>query len=565
MIRQLGMRSMFLASFFFACFLWGITADAQNTADIVGTITDPSGAVVAGARVTVRNVDTNASRSITTSSSGDYSFTLLPVGTYTVEVEASGFKKFTAPNVTLAAADRARVNAKMEVGSATQTVEVQATAAPLLQTDSATVGGLVTSEATQNLPTNGRNVITLVQLAPGANEGTQSSLGGGTRPDDRRQTSTVSANGQNDSSNNFLLDGMDNNERSIATTIVKPSIDSLEEVKVETNLFSAETGRVGGAVISMITKSGTNSFHGTAFEFLRNDALDAKDVFNNPQPGNPFAGKKGELRQNQFGGSLGGPIRKDKTFFFADYEGLRVIKGQTQTSFLPTPCELTGADCPVASGSGGLAAGQPGNFSDLCTEGFANGACSNTAHQIYNPSTSMPFPNNIIPSSSLNPIAVNYAKLYPVLTGCTVLNSPSAPNCRFIDTTNKTQYFHTADARIDEHVSNADNVFGRYTINNGDSTFPGALPPVSFGGVEVFGNAAASPFGPNPSFPGANYARQQNLTIGWDHIFRPNLLLDLRAGVSRYVSLSSADNRGPQHQYAFWRPSQRKYSEHQRQ
>lgn len=543
MIAHLSKRFVFLAAVL-VCFLWGIRADAQNTADIVGTVTDSSGAVVAGARVTVRNVDTDVSRSMTTGGSGDYSVTLLPIGTYTVEVEASGFKKFTAPNITVAVGDRARVNARMEVGTATQSVEVQASAAPLLQTDSATVGGLVTSEATQNLPTNGRNVITLVQLAPGANEGTQSSLGGGTRPDDRRQTSTVSANGQNDSSNNFLLDGMDNNERSIATTIVKPSIDSLEEVKVETNLFSAETGRVGGAVVSMITKSGANNFHGTAFEFFRNDVLDAKDVFNNPQPGNPFAGKKGELRQNQFGGSLGGPIRKDKTFFFADYEGLRIVKGQTQTSFLPTPCELTGAGCPVASATGGLSAGQSGNFSDLCTEGFVGGVCSNTAHQIYNPNGGAPFPNNIIPSSSLNPIAANYAKLYPILTGCTVANSPSAPNCQFIDTTNKTQYFHTADARIDEHISNADNVFGRYTINNGDSTFPGALPPVNIDGVKVFGNAAASPFGPNPSFPGANYARQQNLTIGWDHVFRPNLLLDLRAGVSRYVSLSSADNEG---------------------
>src|SRR5579863_904299 len=228
----------------------------------------------------------------------------------------------------------------MEGRTATQSVEVQASAAPLLQTDSATVGGLVTSEATQELPLNGRNVINLVQMAPGANEGTQSSLGGGNRPDDRRQTSTVSANGQSDRSNNFLLDGMDNNERSIATTIVKPSIDSLQEVKVDTNLFEADSGRVGGAVISMVTKSGSNSFHGTTFEFLRNDKLDAKDVFNVPQVGNPLAGQKGEFRQNQFGGSLGGPIRKNKTFFFMDYEGLRIVQAQTQTAFVPTPCEL---------------------------------------------------------------------------------------------------------------------------------------------------------------------------------------------------------------------------------
>jgi Carboxypeptidase regulatory-like domain len=264
------------------------TAKAQNTADIVGTVRDSSDAVVAGAAVTIKNVDTNVSRSTAASGTGDYSFTLLPVGTYSVTVEAKGFKRYAVASVTVAAGDVKRVDARMEVGSVAQSETVVATDVAVLLTDSATVGGLLTSTAVQDLPTNGRNVITLVQMAPGANEGTQSSLGGGTRPDDRRQTSTVPANGQNDSTNNFLLDGMDNNERSIATTIVKPSIDSLEEVKVDTNLFDADTGRVGGAVISMVTKSGSNNIHGTLFEFLRNDKLDAKDVFNVPQEGNPL-------------------------------------------------------------------------------------------------------------------------------------------------------------------------------------------------------------------------------------------------------------------------------------
>ena len=502
------------------------TARAQNTADIVGTVRDASDAFVNGAKVTVKNVDTNVSRSTATSATGEYAFTFMPVGNYSVTVEVPGFKRYTVPSVTVAAGDVKRVDAKMEVATVAQSEEVVATDVPILQTDSATVGGLLTSTAVQDLPTNGRNVITLVQMAPGANEGTQSSLGGGTRPDDRRQTSTVSANGQNDSTNNFLLDGMDNNERSIATTIVKPSIDSLEEVKVDTNLFDADAGRVGGAVISMVTKSGSNKFHGTVFEFLRNDKLDAKDVFNVPQEGNPLAGKKGEFRQNQFGGSIGGPIRKDKTFFFADYEGLRIVQAQTQTAFVPTPCELTGAGCPVPS-----PAGVPGNFSDLLPLGTV----------IYNPGTGTPYPNNIIPQNQLNPIAVNYAKLYPVIGGCTSTNSISAPNCQFVNSPNKTQNFHTADARIDQHFSDRDSFFGRYTINNGDSSFPGAFPGVQVAGITVYGNASV-PIG--GTFPGANFGRQQNLTIGWDHIFGPQLILDLRAGISRYVSLSTANNRG---------------------
>jgi hypothetical protein len=532
MITQLARRLVLFPTLFFLSFLWGTVARAQNTADIVGTVTDPTGATVPNAKVTLKNFSTNVTRTMQTGVSGDYAFTLLQVGTYSVTVEATGFKTFTAPTVTVATGDRARVDAHLEVGATAQSVTVQAEAIAL-QTDSATVGGLLTSRATQDLPTNGRNVITLVQMAPGASEGTQSSLGGGTRPDDRRQTSTVSVNGQNDSVNNFLLDGMDNNERSIATTIVKPSIDSLQEVQVVTSMFSADTGRVGGAVINMTTKSGANNFHGTLFEFLRNDAFDAKDPFNLPQPGNPLAGKKEELRQNQFGASLGGPIRKDKAFFYVDYEGLRKIRGQTQTAFTPTPCELGATACNGVT--------QLGNLFDLCTEGFSGGVCTNTAHQIYDPVTQSPFPNNLIPSSALNPIAVNYAKLYPILPTCTVANSPTSPNCEFVNSPNIVQSFHTADVRIDHHFGDKDSLFARYTVNNGDSSFPGAFPAVQVNGITVYGNAAV-PIGGN--FPGANYGRQQNLSLGWSHIFRPDLLLDLRAAVSRYVSLSSANNKG---------------------
>ncbi len=530
-----------------------LTAKAQNTADVVGTVADQSGAAVPNATVTILNTATNLSRSMRTTSTGDYAFTLLPIGTYVVSVEATGFQKFQATSITVAAGDRPRIDARLTVGQQSTTVEVSGTQAPLLQTDSATVGGLVTTEATQNLPLNGRNVVNLVQMAPGANEGTQSSLGGGNRPDDRRQTSTVSANGQNDSSNNFLLDGMDNNERSIATTIVKPSVDSLEEVKVDTSSYGANLGRVGGAVVDMVTKSGTNEFHGDVFEFFRNDMFDAKSVFDNPQPGNPLAGRKGELRQNQFGGSFGGAIRKDKTFFFVDYEGLRIIRGQLQTAYIPTACELTGAGCPVASTTNGLAQGLPGNFSDLCTAGFVSGVCADPTQQIYVPTTNLkggsstPFLNNIIPSASQNSIGVNYAKLWPLLSSCTIASATAAgtaPACPFISSPNVTQKFHTADARIDQHFGQNDSFFGRYTVNNGDNYFPGAIPGVKFGNATVYGTAPAFAFGPNPTFPGSNYGRQQNVTIGWDHIFRPDLVLDTRTGISRYVSLSTSANSG---------------------
>ena len=496
-------------------------AAAQGTADLVGTVTDNSGSVVPGAKVTARNLDTNQVRTQLTEVSGQYSFTLLPVGTYSVTVELMGFKTYINPRLELATGDRARVDASMQVGEISQAVEVQGEAVAL-QTDNSTVGALVTSRAVQDLPVNGRNFIRLVQLAPGATESVQSSLGGGTRPDDRRQTSTVSANGQTDSANNFLLDGMDNNERAIATIIVKPSIDAQQEVKVDTSLYPAETGRAGGAVINVITKSGTNSFHGSLFEFLRNDLFDAKNFFNTPQPGNPLAGVKPKYRQNQFGGSIGGPIRKDKTFFFVDYESFRKIQGNTFVATIPTACELGRMACNGIQ--------QLGNFSDITTP-------------IYDPATHVPYTNNVIPAAAINKVGANYAGLFPTLTGCT-------PNCNFVSSPVQTQFAHTGDVRIDQQFSARDNFFARYSINQTDTASPGFLPPATVAGVTI---PAPSPLNTN-NFPGTAYQRQQSLSLSEVHIFSPTLLLRLNAQLARYVTDSESANLGIAGNTAFGGP-----------
>lgn len=485
---------------------------AQGTGDIVGTVTDNTGGVLASAKVTAKNLETSLARSVETNAGGEYTFTLLPVGTYSITIEVPGFKTFTYPRVTLATGDRARVDAQMQVGSVTETLEVQAEAAAL-QTDSATVGALVTNRAVQDLPVNGRNAIRLVQLAPGATESVQSSLGGGTRPDDRRQTSVVSANGQTDSANNFMLDGMDNNERAIATIIVKPSIDAIQEVKVDTNMYSAEVGRAGGAVINMITKSGTNGFHGTLFEFLRNDLLDAKNFFNVPQPGNPLAGVKPEFRQNQFGGSFGGPVKKDKTFFFVDYEGFRRIQGQTQQAAIPTACELGRAACNGIT--------QLGNFSDSPTP-------------IYNAQTHSPFSNNVIPLSAISGISQNYAALYPALPAAAC----QGINCNFISSFNATQFAHVGDVRIDHHFSAQNSFYARYSLNNTDTLTPDALPVVNVAGLTVHPNGLNF----NAGFPSTAYQRQQSISFSDVHILRPTLLLDLHAQLARYVTDSESPN-----------------------
>ena len=290
----------------------GIPAIAQVvTGDVLGTVTDESGAVIPGAKITLTNLGTGIKQTAQSNEAGEYTFNLLQPGSFSVEIEAPGFKKVVYANVALAAGDRLREDGKMQSGTVEQTVEVDATP-PLLQTDSSTVSSVVTQQAVQDLPLNGRNFINLVTIQAGVNQGPPNAISSGTRPDDRRQSSTVSANGQSDLFNNEMIDGMDNNEREQGFIGVRPSIDAIAEVKVDTNTFTADTGRDAGAVVNIITKTGTNAYHGSVYEFFRNDIFDAKSYgFGNNLP-------KSEYRQNQFGGSMGGPIKKNKTFFFAD-------------------------------------------------------------------------------------------------------------------------------------------------------------------------------------------------------------------------------------------------------
>ncbi|MGA3011321.1 MAG: carboxypeptidase-like regulatory domain-containing protein, partial [Terracidiphilus sp.] len=269
------------------------------TGDILGTVTDPTGATIASASVTVKNLGTGLSRSLTTSSDGEFTFTQLLPGRYEIDISAPSYKTLSIPNIVLSSGDRNRVDGKLTPGEVTETVEVQA-AGGGLQTDSSTLSSSINEQATQDLPLNGRNIVNLVQQQVGVNSGVQNGVGAGNRPDDRRPTSSASANGQEELFNLYLLDGLENSDRISGLIGVQPSIDSIEEVRVNTNLYSAELGRTAGAVISIITKAGTNTIHGSAYEFLRNDITDARNYFANPS----IITRNPELRQDQFGGSL---------------------------------------------------------------------------------------------------------------------------------------------------------------------------------------------------------------------------------------------------------------------
>ena len=462
-------------------------AQAQlSTADIVGTVTDPVGGLVPRATVTLVNEDTHDTRTMVTNDSGDYQFNLLPVGHYAVTVKTAGFKTSTS-TLAVEAGDRARADIHLLVGGTSESVTVEA-ATPLLQADNATVSSTVTAKAVQDLPLNGRNFVQLVQLVPGANEGPGNGLTSGGRPDDRRSSSSFSVNGQDDTLNNYVVDGIDDNERVIGTIGIKPNVEAIQEVTVQTNSYSAEAGRTAGGVISVITRAGTNRFHGTAYEFFRNDIFDARNVLQT-------TGRKPELRQNQFGGSLGGPIVKDRTFFFGDYEGFRQVSGLTYTSTVPTIDEYNninsiGGGSPaalVAAGSG--TAGLP-----------------------------------------IDPIALAYLKLFPAPNAGSVGQLTN----NYVVSPSKTQTANSFDVRVDHRFNDKNLFFARYDYNKVNTFTPQALGTQN--GLDISGGRYI--------FAGPATDSAQQYGFGLTHTFTQNLLIDLRAAYTRINNFSAPLNYG---------------------
>lgn len=455
-IRCLGVMVLALAA--------GMPLFAQNTtADVTGTVTDSTGAVIPGATVELTNTETQEKRVITSGAGGEYTFTLLKPSRYSLSVTAPGFKLFKTSVFGLSAGDRSRQDSRLEIGGTGEVVTVDA-APPQLHTDSSALITTVTEKATQELPLNGRNFMNLVQVTPGATEGLNNGLASGNRPDDRRQTSSVSVNGQADMMNNQTIDGIDNNERVIGSIGVRPSVDAIQEVSVQTNVFTAEVGRAAGAIINVITKSGTNQFHGTAYEFFRNDKLNAnpyKFGANIPKP---------KYRQNQFGGSLGGPIIKDKTFFFADYEGLNIIKNQNPTTTtVPTLAER-----------------------DLV---------------------------NTIPAAQIDKIGLQYFNLYPLPT------NSSASGGNYVGARADSQFNKTADGRVDHRFGNGDLIYGRYTYNSVDTKIGTLFPAVNTSAAGI-----VEPGGNLGSYPGPAVTRAHQAHLNYIHAFTPRLLVELKAG-----------------------------------
>jgi outer membrane receptor protein involved in Fe transport len=468
-----------------------------KTADVVGVITDKGGARVAGAMVTITNVATNVQHSVQTDGDGNYLFTLLPPGGYRARAEKEGFKTATVADIALSVGDRLKLDVVLDVGQVQETVQVTAET-PALQSQTSDLSTLIGGRAVEDLPVNSRNYVTLVQLAAGAIYNTTDCCSYGGGPDDRRTPSNVSVNAQDNAQNNFQIDGMDNNERFVGTQTVKPSLDGIQEVKILSNLYAAELGRTGGAVINVITKSGTNEFHGSAYEYFRNDIFDTADWLTK---------KVAPYKQNQFGGSLGGPIVRGRTFFFADYEGYRNVQPTTFIGSVPTD------------------AMRNGDFSDLLLpENFVGGKPT----QIFDPISSTPYPGNVIPQNDSpgqtgwDPVGHNVLQLYPLATN----PDRHLINNNYARTASNTQYSNTFDVKLDHKLSNQDSLFARYSYEHVTALQP---PKIPIGDGLVGG-------------PGTQVT--QGVQINYVHVFNPTWLAEARVGYSRYGLSSLSYNSG---------------------
>ena len=319
-----------------AVFLAASTLEAQiDRASISGIVTDPSGAVVTGATVTVTNLGTNQVVTLTTGSDGSYNARLLHVGAYAVEAGAAGFQRTVQSGIQLDVNQVARVDLQLKVGTTNQVTQVTGES-PLISTETSSLGTVETESRIVDLPLNGRLFTQLAWLGPGTNQGSSSGIGLSGSTDDNRPGIQLAVNGLWAFDNNFLLDGVDNNGIGDGTIAVNPSPDAIGQFRLEENSMKAEFGR-GGAAVNATLKSGTNQVHGGAFEYLRNNSLDARNYFN-PTSNGPKAG----LHRNQFGFYIGGPIIKNRTFIFGDFQGSRLHEANTDVSTVPTAAERTG-------------------------------------------------------------------------------------------------------------------------------------------------------------------------------------------------------------------------------
>jgi len=448
-------------------------------AELTGEVRDQAGAVIPQAQITLTEMRSNQSYTSTSGSGGVYTFTRLRPGLYNLTVEVAGFKRYVREGVTLATGERVRLDVELEVGAVNDSINVKADAS-LLRTESGGLGQVVSEKKIVALPLNGRNFIPLVALAPGV------ALPPG--------SAFPRINGGRPRTNEYLFDGISVLQPEPGQVAFFPVIDAIQEFKVETNSPSAEFGRFNGGVVNLTTKSGTNQFHGSAFEFLRNEALNARNLFAPRTAANP---DKPVFRRNQFGFVFGGPIVRNRTFFFGDYQGTRQQIGRVRISTVPTELQRQGIFTESVAGA------VPTIFDPATTRPREGGGFIRD-----------PFSGNRIPQSRIDPVALALLHRYPDP------NLPGTAN-NFRRIANEDQDQDQFDIRIDHRFSDSDQVFARYSYAK-DVSNP--VPPLPDGSGNITSGAI-----------GLTDTIGQSFASSYVHIFNPRMSNEVRVGYTRRV------------------------------
>ena len=488
------MKLKYLAtSVLFACalFLPGL-AKAQATGSITGTVADPAGSLIPGATLTITNVNTNEARIVTTNSDGRFTANLLPIGNYKIQVAATSFQNVVKNGILLENQATPEINFILQPGSVNSTISVEANSVAVETTDSS-LSQVVHSQQVSDMPLNGRNFVELATLAPGTSAGNQPNdffAGGGGSETSIRGSFSLSVGGSRENRTDWLYDGVDNNELTSGAIAIVPSIDALQEFNVLTYNYSVQYGTRAGPTVLLTSKSGTNRFHGTLFDFLRNTDLNATSYFS---PVNP------EYIRNQFGGSVGGPIRKDKTFFFFDYQGTRSIQGIPSLTQVPTMLERQGNFTESFPGFPEVPIYDPNTTTIDPVTGFA----SRTQFQ-----------GNTIPQPRINAIAQKMLSYFPLPNVTGVLSA------NYVDVPNQIYNDNDFDVRVDNVFSAKDRAFVRFSRDQATVYLPSGLPG----------------FGAQPGGYASNQTladRGRNLAISETHIFSSNVINQITVGYNR--------------------------------
>ena len=442
----------------------------SDTARLQGTVTDPQGAAVGGGSITVTSLDTGRISTVATNELGYYSVSALPPAHYRVQVSAKGFKK-AQRDLELQVAQAGDADFTLDVGQQTETVIVEA-GSPVLNLQDSGIGGVVESRQITELPLNGRNFTQLATLLPGASRGIPTGSNSATGVNNNAETfrfgqeggASLAVNGLRPQANNFILDGIDNNESLVNTIIFFPPADAIDEFKVQTSVAPAEFGRAGGALVVTSLKSGTNDIHGSAFGFNRNTSLNAEDFFTSPHTPTPG------FNRNQFGGTLGMPIVKNKLFVFGDYEGLR-LKQPANVGFATVPTDAM----------------RQGDFSELLCGGAATCPTStgiSTPIKILDPTTGLQFMGsgsqpNVIPASRINTVGQAYLNIFPQ-PNC---NHSQNSSCfglfdNYTNTARIIENWNDFDIRVDYVINGKNSLFGRFSRGRADQTHNTLFPNI---------------------------------------------------------------------------------------